>query len=372
MLFLSTFRSVLLFLWLQLIVGVIGWGPYTHAGCGTLYYKKHTQLDNNNHIATTTTETKTGNFRLKGGYPKQQAMETSNTTILLEEIFVSANSFPGAFKYVRDWMHTLEYAAFQVELAASWNKSEQILQLVKNNTYLQWKSSIDFIQTDTVKAFSYGYLLHLLEDYIGHHAGGYLNPNHDHLLELDVDALFYLQHKNDPAPWFYDNYGLSVISSSPQVRKEILDFVSQASRLYADQIKKINGSAVVEEGLNPKRAEQCIHRFTRLLELEQYSLEVNALSYKAGMVRYDVCHAETFSAANKTLQISLTLIEQALDVLKGYIFPFNNIPKVKSDGVVLRAGKLTEVWVDHFFDRHRGTICGDPSSLIGAPKKKKL
>ena len=227
-----SFQSSIVLLWSTALGGVRGWGPYTHAGCGTLYYQNHTTT----HKSTAGTTKKI----LRGSQQTEASIinNTASNRIMLEAVFVTANSFPDAFKYTRDWMHTFEYAAFQVERAAVWSYNQNNVHTNKtavdgqddDASFLGWNSSMEFIHTDVTKAFSYGYLLHLLEDYVGHHTGGYLNPKKDHRLEFDVDTLFYLNHKDDTPPWFYRDNGMAIIQSNDDVRREIVSFVSDTSQ----------------------------------------------------------------------------------------------------------------------------------------------
>ena len=340
------------------IEGVHGWGPYTHAGFGTLYYQRCAEASDNC----------TNVFNNNGAN-----LTAGNRNLTLEAVFVTANSFPDAFKYKRKWMHTLEYAAFQVERAALWKIYRPFRSSLDNRT--GWNNSLDFILTDAIKAFSYGYLLHLLEDYVGHHNGGYLNPEKDHRLEFDVDTFFYWQHKNDAPPWFYrnnDGMGMSIIQSNGQVRQEIADFVSDTSQKYYDfWIANKNGtvsefrkeSNLLEtrehKGLSTKDVKDCILHFTRITsDVESIAMKANFKTFREGMIKYDICNAQTFQAASAALQTVMAWTEESLAKLEDKLFPLDPLSKGNSvTGTALEACDFVLAWIDQRYKQNGGTIC---------------
>lgn len=340
------------------IEGVHGWGPYTHAGFGTLYYKRCIEADNGSNA-----------FQSNGA----NNTTAVNRNLTLEAVFVTANSFPDAFKYERKWMHTLEYAAFQVERAFFWSSHRPDRSNLNNRT--GWNKSLDFILTDTIKAFSYGYLLHLLEDYVGHHTGGYLNPKKDHRLEFDVDTFLYWKHKDDAPPWFYRNNGdkgMSIIQSDDQVRQEIADFVFATSQTYYDfwmgnktgTVNEFRKESKLSEkserqGLSTKDVKDCIRRFTRITsKVESIAMKANFKTFRAGMIKCDICNAQTFQAANTTLQTAMAWAEESLAKFEEKLFPFYPSSKGNSiDGKVLGACHFVIAWIDQRYKQNGGTIC---------------
>ena len=80
------------FLLVVLVEQANGWGPYMHAAFGSLK------------LETEASSVAPSSFRRRYG---------QNGTGILQAVFVTANAFPDAFKATRDWMHTVEFAAFQ-------------------------------------------------------------------------------------------------------------------------------------------------------------------------------------------------------------------------------------------------------------------
>lgn len=356
---------------------VDGWGPYTHAGCGSIYYQKRALSSSDNGSNAYNKKKLRG---LSVSTKKDKIARATDVTTynsdILEAVFVTANTFPDAFKYTRDWMHTLEYAAFQVERATVWSQNQKGSTgtaniIIDDDPRMVWNNSVEFIQTDIITAFSYGYLLHLMEDYVGHHKGGYLTPKKDHQLELDVDTLVYLQHEDDGPPWYYRDAGMATIQSNQQLRHEIALFVSDTSQLYASNDWKQmhhsnNITAMIlvadkhETGITTKEIEDCIQRFTKLVRLESVAMQANSKIYQAGMVRYDVCDAPTFTVANATLQKALEWTERSLDILEEALFPFSRSSRENSTGnKVLDASELALAWIDQAFELNGGSICGN-------------
>lgn len=304
------------------------WGPYTHAAFGSLYVHSRDSLP----------------AFLHGRHA------SSNDT--LEAVFVTANAFPDAFKEERSWMHSFDYAAFQLEQSALWSGSGKS----------SWTNSIDFIQSDAIKAYSYGYMMHLLEDYVGHHNQGYLNPKKDHLLELDVDTLFYLVHQKDYPPWQYRDRRMLTIFDNKQAKEEIVSFVADISQHYAelniDMLRNFNGaySHRGEGGLSKKQVERCINQFSRLLRMESFAMRANTRTYKSGMVQYDVCHAKSFVSANATLNTAMEWTKEALNVFQQHIFPYPQ-KSISGESKVQQAIKLAQDWVERAFKSHGGSVC---------------
>lgn len=326
---------------------VYGWGEYTHAGFGTLHLLSLLE-------------------KVSESFPMDSSLLLrQQRQVPLEAVFVTANAFPDAFKFTRDWMHSLEYAAFQVEAAARWslnNTVNTLQQRQEQRTSLLWTSSYDFLQTDAMKAFSYGYLLHLIEDYVGHHDHSYLNPQKDHLLEFDVDTLFYQMHKSDAAPWYYKDDGIAImLERNATLLDQIATFISKTSSDYA----KIDN---ITSGLTKKQILVNLHRFLTVVKMEKAGLILNKRTYRHGMVAYDVCHAKTFNQANGTLQRAIAWTEECIQMLEKSLFPYtidseqyarNKVhnDKHKTRNTVLAASRKAVSWIDKRFQRNGGTIC---------------
>ena len=94
--------------------------------------------------------------------------------------------------------------------------------------------------------------------------------------------------------------------------------------------------------------------------MQTIAMKANFNTFKAGMISYDVCNAQTFQAANTTLQTTLAWTETSLRVLEETIFPFLlPLPgRNSTSGKVLEASDLARAWVDQTFERNGGTICG--------------
>ena len=307
------------------------WGPFSHAAFGSLYLESNTDAI----IKDTLRGTRSGDFSLP------------------EAVFVTANAFPDAFKKTRNWMHSFDYAGFQLEQAAIWNEESRPVSF--------WNTSLEFVHEDVVKAFSCGYMLHLMEDYVGHH--GYLNPNHDHAMEFNIDTLLYLLHQKDPPPWQYRRGGMNSIVSHPEMLQTLARFISETSQQYANWKGNIT-----DNGLSVEQVARCVRRFSRLIQLESYALVANSKTYQTEMIREDACHATTFHGANATLQRAIQWTEESLFVFETNLFPFqrptNNDSAIwKETNKILQAGALAREWVDDMYNANGGTICASSLTL---------
>jgi len=372
---------------------VSGWGPYSHAAFGSLYFMDLSSLHcccQPSSLCTTSKRLlRTVGGRFDNGETKQKPLrrhchKESSSSLLLEAIFVSANSFPDAFKYTYPWMHSFEFAAFQLERAALWTiQNKTISQMVvvdddddKSSTTTTkklssrlrnfWNNSLDFILTDAIKAYSYGYMQHLFQDYVGHHENSYLNPQKDHLLELDVDTLFYVLHKNDPAPWFYHDNGLATLEQHQDILQQIASFVSETTHQFLpnstvdDSHDTDKGSGT--NGLSIKEADHCIRRFMSLIKMEKIAMLSNSKIYQQGMVHWDVCHAKSFEDANATLRTAMDWTEKAMAVFAEQLFPWTAIDVQPLQvpvgiGKPAKAGAVARTWIEETFENHRGSIC---------------
>jgi hypothetical protein len=300
------------------------WGPYTHAGFGSLFYASR------HHDSSTVPD------------------------LLLEGVFITANFFPDAFKRVRDWMHSFEYATFQLEEAATW----------EHNSTFCWNNSIDFSNTP-IRAFSYGYMLHMIQDFVGHYNGGYLNPKADHPLEWQVDTLFYTLHKSDASPWYYRKNGMTIIEQNPQVRQQLMTFISATSQQFAKQKLPQKGPNYDNRGgLSEKQVGQSIRHITTLVYMEQFAIMANEMAYQAGMVRYDACNATNFDHANNTLHRAMDWVKKALNVFEDTLFPYHT--QGHSSNMILQASQAAQQWVKDTFAGHGGTICQGAMTILQA------
>jgi hypothetical protein len=317
---------------LCLLLGLVvdftqSWGPYTHAGFGSQFSASH------HHDSSTVGD------------------------LLLEGVFVTANFYPDAFKRARHWMHSFTYAAFQLEEAALWNRNS-------TENVNHWNNSLDFCRT-TIRAFSYGYMLHMIQDFVGHYKGGYLNPQADHPLEWEVDTLVYTLHKNDASPWHYRNNGMEVIEENAQVRPQLVNFISATSQQFAKLILVQNGPYPDHRGgLSKKQVGQWIRFFTSVVQMEHFSIVANEKAYQTGMVHYDACNATKFDDANATLHRAMDWVKEALNVFEDNLFPYH--AQGHSSNTVLQASQAAQQWVNDTFAGHGGTICQRAMAVVNA------
>ncbi|CAB9500895.1 expressed unknown protein [Seminavis robusta] len=341
--------ATLLLTGLLLLEHTWGWGPYTHAGFGSLFYASYAA----NHACN-------GSLRGDSTRRSQSHHEqpTAAASSVLEGVFVTSNFFPDAFKLDRSWMHSFEFAAFQLERAAALDTNATSTSPADYHHSKSWSTGLEFIRTDSIKAFSYGYMMHLVEDFVGHHEGGYLNPKHDHPLEFHVDTLFYEDHSHDPSPWQYRNKGMEIIEENQHVKQQLVKFVSETSQQYAKQFPNM-------EGLSMKEVDRCIQRFSSALHMETFAMVANSKTYKGGITRYDVCHAKTFLAANATLTRAIRWVEEAMGVFEHNLFPFHGFAATNK---ILVATNAIRRWVEATFAQHNGTICKGRTALRPHPK----
>jgi hypothetical protein len=320
-----------LFLVLGLVVNFTqSWGPYTHAGFGSLFYASHHHDGSN-----------------------------TGADWLVEGVFVTANFYPDVFKKARDWMHSFEYAAFQLEEAALWknhNNTEGII--------CHWNNSMDFFSHNPIRAFSYGYMMHMIQDFVGHYKGGYLNPQADHPMELEVDTLLYILHENEASPWHYRKNGMAVIEQNLPIRQQLVNFIAVTSQKFAKQILAQNDPNADDyrDGLSEEQVGHWIRYFTSVVLMEHFVIIANAKAYQTGMIRYDACHATKFDDANATLHRAMVWVNEALNVFEDNLFPYD--AQDHSSNMVLQASQVAQQWVNDTFAGHGGTICQGAPSLF--------
>lgn len=101
--------------------------------------------------------------------PLSECIDTTNG------VFILGSFSPDVFKKNYPIVHSFEYASFQLSYARQ----------------LHAQGSVPGF--DAVR-FSQGYVTHLIEDYVGHHHNGFLNPTEDHPLGMYSYCVFTYLH----------------------------------------------------------------------------------------------------------------------------------------------------------------------------------
>ncbi len=162
-------------------------------------------------------------------------------------------------------------------------------------------------------------------DFVGHHKNGYLNPTHDHPLELQVDAYF-------------------IQSSSPCNASQWRPLlpIPAASAL----VNRSDPSSCSSGGV-----EAAFDKFQALLVAERAALPLmrDVLGH---MASFDVCGAADPAAALRHLDLSRAWINAACQ------YWFDAVPALMNqtlhpDGV----DALISSYVETLFVAHNGTVC---------------
>jgi hypothetical protein len=117
---------------------------------------------------------------------------TQNPSLGVSDSLMAGSITPDIVKGVVPRLHSADFAAYLLNRSLTQNESS---------------------------AFSFGFALHIIQDYIGHHASGYLNPAKDHPQEAAVDAFVW---KNRP-----QGFSMKEPSSAD------VAFLLESSSLYA-------------------------------------------------------------------------------------------------------------------------------------------
>eukprot|EP00931_Biecheleriopsis_adriatica_P100845 TRINITY_DN76086_c0_g1_i1.p1 TRINITY_DN76086_c0_g1~~TRINITY_DN76086_c0_g1_i1.p1 ORF type:complete len:268 (-),score=52.50 TRINITY_DN76086_c0_g1_i1:63-845(-) len=165
--------------------------------------------------------------------------------------FLAGCVAPDAYKHFAPWLHSLDFAAYLWERARSTGNQD-------------------------VLDFALGWGCHIAHDLVGHHSGGFLNPKHDHLLELAADA--FLWHT---AP------ALRYLQPIDGVREKL---VVEASR---DASRGSSGSM---PEISEATAASSTSSFSMLATAERAVLVLDML-YESQIVSYSACPVANFSAA---------------------------------------------------------------------------
>jgi hypothetical protein len=139
--------------------------------------------------------------------------------------------------------------------------------------------------------YSMGYIAHLLQDYVGHHTNGFLNPNHDHALEFAVDALVWKQR----SPGFKIH--------NPDQNAYL--FVANATLQYS--IAK-NQSALY---VTADTAQSLWSKFKLLMSAELLAIDLD-FSFENDIFKYDVCNASSVQSAMINLQAAQNWMHMAV------------------------------------------------------------
>jgi hypothetical protein len=165
---------------------------------------------------------------------------------------------PDAVKSINPLLHSFPFAILQVQAALG-------------------------LGDDGLVQFAHGYVIHLLQDYVGHHAGGFLNPKEDHPLEFACDAQL----------WSTRPSGFSLHRAS----EAVTTFFSSATAQYA---KLVNNSALY---VDPAAAASAWSKFGLLMDAEVVAVNFD-FAFQRDILRYDVCNATTVPAALANLQLA--------------------------------------------------------------------
>lgn len=228
--------------------------------------------------------------------------------------FVLGGFSPDAFKKAHPTLHSFEYAAFQLEYAM-------------NNTISTSEKSSSAVAFDAV-TFSKGFAAHLLQDYVGHHSNGFLNPKEDHPLELSVDALM----------WSSRSSGFQLHTADTAA----FEFFSNATQAFA--LFK-NDSTL---HLTPSQASFSWEAFDALMISELVIISLD-FTYKQDILKYDVCGAKTVDEALANFNYADSWVTQAVQL-------FLNTVEKPSHPVHV-AFDVATAWVNKQFDSNNGTNC---------------
>jgi hypothetical protein len=163
--------------------------------------------------------------------------------------FVSGCSAPDATKGLNETMHSLYFAA-QLKNLARANRSAELV------------------------SFADGWACHLTHDLVGHHPAGFLNPAHDHDLELAVDALLF---------------------HAGAVRRLV-----QPS---ADMIRLVYEAQSVGIGKTEDQIFSAFKQFEALTTAESIVLRGDVL-YQPAMVRDSFCNVSTFDETQRNFELA--------------------------------------------------------------------
>ena len=207
---------------------------------------------------------------------------------------------PDAFKQAHRFIHSFEYAAAQFEFARHAPPSP----------------------TFNATAFSLGFVAHLLQDYVGHHANGFLNPAEDHPLEIAVDAY---EYKNRVP-------GFGVHSAGA----EAAAFIASSTAAY-------NASTA----LTAAEAASQWSSFN-LLQLAELALIYVDFSFQTDIQKYDVCKAADWPHALANLEFAQQWSANAVQIF---------LDSVANGALAADAIKRAQAWVEAAFAGNGGTNC---------------
>ena len=218
---------------------------------------------------------------------------------------------PDAIKPVQPALHSFAFGIFQLQRAFQQAAMQPIL-------------STDAF--DPV-AYAHGYLVHLLQDFVGHHPGGFLNPAQDHPLEFAVDA----------RSWKLRPAGFHLKSASPA----LATFVSGASGAYATAVNQ-SGLALGVDAVS--------HAFTKfglVMDAEVVAATLD-FTYEKDIFQYDVCHARDVAEALANLALARAWMQNAV---AQYLTAATAADRVA--GAVSAATAAVDAW----FAANNGTNC---------------
>jgi len=173
--------------------------------------------------------------------------------------------------------------------------------------------------------FALGFGCHVAADFVGHHANGYLNPAHDHPLELQVDAYFI---QSPPPP------------CNASMWRPLLPSAAAAALVQQADPSSASGSV-----------ETAFEKFEALLVGERAALPLMR-DVIGHMSSYNVCGPTDAATALKHLTLSRVWVSEACGVWFGVVPALLN-KTLHADDV----DALVSSFVGSLFAAHNGTVC---------------
>eukprot|EP00762_Andalucia_godoyi_P006361 ANDGO_05899.mRNA.1 hypothetical protein len=227
--------------------------------------------------------------------------------------FCAGAASPDALKLVSGSLHSFEFACLLASVALSPNP---------NSTH----------SSASLGAFALGFGTHLVHDAIGHHANGFLTPEHDHPLEFATDA------------FVFHGMGFRVLEHFPRdcavpVASVAASYTNTSQQIVVDAIEKFNA------GLD-----------ALALLLVPYDREV----YQPEMRDWSVCGTQAaWETVLSEWQTSLAWVEKSvmlwMDAARSVCATSKGAEEAVRNGTAIAA--LVDKTVQDLFHAHNGTVC---------------